>query len=87
VDSTGTSSLYKFLGGVRYLGFKTHWVRVQLIVLFMLCIWRLINDWTFNSIRVIMLASLARESYFRYLEFDSKLFNVDCVNGMKLSFF
>ena len=32
---------------------------------------------------VIMLTSLAWESYFRYLEFDSKLFDVDCMVGTK----
>lgn len=34
---------------------------------------------------VILLASLAWESYFKYLEFDSKLFDVDCMVGMKSS--
>ena len=33
---------------------------------------------------VILLASMAWESYFEYMEFDSKLFEVDCMVGTKL---
>ena len=35
---------------------------------------------------VILLESLAWDSYFRYFEFDSRLFDVDCMDGMKSSF-
>ena len=35
---------------------------------------------------VILLASMAWESYFEYLEFDSMLLDVDCLVGMKSSF-
>ena len=35
---------------------------------------------------VILLASMAWESYFKYLELDSKLFDVDCLVGMKSPF-
>ena len=36
---------------------------------------------------VILLASMAWESYFEYLEFDSNLLDVDCLVGTKSLFF
>ena len=35
---------------------------------------------------VILLALMAWESYFEYLEFDSRLLDVDCLVGTKLLF-
>lgn len=35
---------------------------------------------------VIFLKSLAWDSYLRYLELDSRLFDVDCMDGTKSSF-
>ena len=35
---------------------------------------------------VILLASMALESYFKYLEFDSRLLDVDCLVRTKSSF-
>ena len=32
---------------------------------------------------LILFASMAWESYFKYLEFDSKLIDVDCLVGTK----
>ena len=34
---------------------------------------------------VILLPSMAWESYFEYMEFDSRLLDVDCLVGMKSS--
>ena len=38
-----------------------------------------------NGEFVILLASMAWEAQLKYLEFDSTVFNVDCLVGTKLS--